>query len=43
MLHSSSELAGPFEHYNETLVSITGGKVLEQLSDYQLVKKDSVP
>jgi hypothetical protein len=32
---------GGYEHGNELLGSITGGKFLDWLSDYWLLKKDS--
>jgi hypothetical protein len=35
------QIAGCCEHGNETLGSLEGGKFLEQLSDYQLLKKDA--
>jgi hypothetical protein len=33
---------GFFEHDNETLVSIRGGELLNQLSEYQLLKDSAV-
>jgi hypothetical protein len=36
-------MVGPCEHSNEPLGSIKDGEFLGQLSDYQLLKKDSVP
>jgi len=36
-------LAGCCEHSNEHSVSIKGGECINQLCDYQLVKKDSAP
>jgi hypothetical protein len=36
-------VAGSCEHGNEPLVHIKGREFIEQLRDYQLFKKDSVP
>jgi hypothetical protein len=36
-------VAGPCEHSNELSVSINGRQFLDQLSYYQLLKKDSAP
>jgi hypothetical protein len=36
-------VAGSSEHGNELLGSIKGGEFLDQLSDCQLLKKDSAP
>jgi hypothetical protein len=36
-------VAGCCKHDNESSASIRGGKFLDQLSDYQLLKKDSAP
>jgi len=35
-------VAGSFEHINEPSGSVRGGKFLDQLSDYQLLKKELV-
>jgi hypothetical protein len=36
-------MAGSCEHGNESSVSIQGGGHLDKLSDYQILKRDSVP
>jgi hypothetical protein len=36
-------MAGFCEHDNEPLASIKDGECIDKLSDYQLLKKDSVP
>jgi hypothetical protein len=36
-------VAGSCEHINETSASIIGRDFLDQLKDYQLLKKDSAP
>jgi hypothetical protein len=36
-------VAGCCEHSNEPMDSIKGGEFVDQLSDYQLLKKDSAP
>jgi hypothetical protein len=36
-------VAGSCEHGNKTSGSIKGGKLLDHLDDYQLLKKDSAP
>jgi hypothetical protein len=45
-LDSAGSVEGPvarhFEHVNEISGSIEGRELLEQLCDYQLLKKDSV-
>jgi hypothetical protein len=37
------DAVGSWEHGNEPLGSIKGGKFLDQLSDLQLLKKNSTP
>jgi hypothetical protein len=41
MLRKTSQLAGSCEYGNEPFGSIKGGVFLDQLSDCQLLKKDS--
>jgi hypothetical protein len=36
-------VAGSYEYSNEILPSITGGEIIMQPGNYQLLKKDSVP
>jgi hypothetical protein len=36
-------MVGSCEHGNELLGFIKGGKFLDYMSDYQLLKKDSAP
>jgi hypothetical protein len=36
-------VTGSFEHDDELLGSIKGGEFLDQLSNYQLLEKESVP
>jgi hypothetical protein len=42
-LGTSGRKGGSCEHGNEPLGSIKGGEFLDWLSDYYLLKKDSVP
>jgi len=43
MLHRASDLTGSCKHSNKPAGSIREGGFLDSLSDYQLLKKDSVP
>jgi hypothetical protein len=43
MLHRASELEGSCEHGDEPSGPIKGRKFLDEVSDYQLLKKDSSP